>query len=195
MPSAQLFPPEVFVDHLLVAIRDADFYLSRSALSPQDHARQSAALAHADACPPPLVAAAVLSGVGELLARSWARHPAAAPDTPIAAADAASAHLSLHLPPEVTEPIRLLSTAHHYLHANEGQMTMSANEVGQFESERHARQALALARIDRRVGAGPMITPPLDSYRELLFELCTDPDAATSTPNPSGPPPLRRLSA
>lgn len=187
MPTTILFPPEVFVDHLLVTIRDSGLHLPGSSVPYRDHARQAAALAGAEAHPPSLVAAALLYGIGDVLVSSWARHPAA-PDDPWAPTEAAAAHLGAHLEPEVIAPISLLPQARAYLAANEGLPAMSAPRRRRFEQTPHAWAAVALAVIDRHAGNGPMLTPPLASYRDLLFDLCTD----TLAVEPAGSQPVPR---
>ncbi len=82
MAAAVLFPPEIFVDHLLVAVRDAALRLPGSNVPYHRHARQAAAIAAADPnASDELVAAALLSGIGEVILTSFARHPAATADT------------------------------------------------------------------------------------------------------------------
>lgn len=182
MAAAVLFPPEIFVDHLLVAIRDAALRLPGSSVPYHRHARQAAAIASSDAnASDELVAAALLSGIGEVILASFSRHPAAA-DAPVAtsdlhAAEVARSHLSLYFPDDVTEPIALLPRARAYLRdARRGPAdapAMNAFERARFESEPAAFDATTLAVIDDRAGRGPVACPPLDAHRHLLHRLCT----------------------
>jgi predicted HD phosphohydrolase len=168
--AVALFPPEVFVDHLLVTISDSDVRIPGSTMSYHLHARQAAALATHVGLGPPAIAASLLYGFGEIVVRSWARHPARG--APIDATEAAIAHLGLHLPASVTCPIALLDDARVYLEeARTGGMIPSLR-CRRFESEPHAADALELANIDAIAGKGPMITPTLGTYRALLSELC-----------------------
>jgi predicted HD phosphohydrolase len=181
MAAAVLFPPEIFVDHLLVAVRDAALRLPGSSVPYHRHARQAAALASADPnASDELVAAALLSGIGEVILTSFARHPAAA-DAPVAtsdlhAAEVARSHLSLYFSDEVTDPIALLPRARRYVRdARKGPAdapTMSAFERARFESEPAAVDATTLAVIDERAGRDTMVCPPLDAHRDLLHRLC-----------------------
>ena len=134
------------------------------------HARQAASLAERAALPDHLVAASLLYGVGELMVRSWARHPAFehAPTDPI---EGAIAHLAAHLPERVLTPIRLLPDARRYLDAGAAGLGGSAPQR-RFETELGAADAVELALIDQRAGKGEMITPKLDHYRDLLHRLC-----------------------
>lgn len=167
-----LFPPEIFVDQILVTIRDASVRIPGSSVPLHQHARQAASLAERAALPDPLVGAALLYGVGELMVRSWARHPAFehAPTDPT---NAAVAHLGSHMPNQVLEPIRLLPEAKRYLAAGAAGLATTATRR-RFETELHAADAVELALIDEQAGNGEMITPTLDHYRDLLRDLCID---------------------
>jgi predicted HD phosphohydrolase len=168
--AAVLFPPEIFVDQLLVTIRDATVRVPGSTVPYHEHARQAAALATRSELDTPTVAAALLYGVGEIVVRTWARHPAVEPDVldPMAAG---LAHLDTHFPAAVTEPIALLGRARAYT-ARRADGRGPGPEDRRFETEAYAREALELVEIDRLTGRGPMITPPLDAYRDLLHGLC-----------------------
>ena len=184
MAAAVLFPPEIFVDHLLIAIRDAQLRLPGSSLPYHRHARQAAALAAADPnASDELVAAALLSGIGEVILRSFARHPAANDagvggdvDQNGRAAEVARSHLSIHFPDAVTGPIALLPWARRYLGSTRrgpGEAaTMAPLERARFESEPGAVDAITLAVIDDRAGRATMLCPPLDAYRDLLHGIC-----------------------
>ena len=63
-----LFPPEIFVDQVLVTIRDASIRIPGSSVPFHQHARQAASLAERAALPDHLIGAALLYGVGELMA-------------------------------------------------------------------------------------------------------------------------------
>ena len=167
-----LFPPEIFVDQVLVTIRDASIRIPGSSVPFHQHARQAASLAERAALPDHLIGAALLYGVGELMIRSWSRHPAFehAPTDPT---NATLAHLGSHLPERVLAPIRLLPDARRYLDAGAGGLTATAPQR-RFETEIQAADAVELALIDRRAGTREMITPKLDHYRDLLRELCAD---------------------
>jgi len=181
MAAAVLFPPEIFVDHLLVAVRDAALRLPGSSVPYHRHARQAAALAAADAnASDELVAAALLSGIGEVILTSFARHPAADGDiatSDLHAAEVARSHLSLYFAEDVTEPIVLLPRARQYVRdARRGPAdapAMNAFERARFESHPAAVDATTLAIIDDRAGRSPMVCPPLDAHRDLLHRLCT----------------------
>ncbi len=174
--AAMLFPPEIFVDQVLVTIRDSTVQIPGSQVPFHQHARQAASLAERAALPDHLVAASLLYGVGELMVRSWARHPAFehAPTNPI---DGAIAHLATHMPERVLAPIRLLPDARRYLDAGAAGLSGSAAQR-RFETELGAADAVELALIDLRAGNGEMITPKLDHYRDLLRGLCTSAAAA-----------------
>ena len=165
-----LFPPEIFVDQVLVTIRDASVRIPGSSVPFHQHARQAASLAERAALPDHLVGAALLYGVGDLMLRSWARHPAFehAPTDPT---QAAVAHLGSHMPEPVLAPIRLLPAATRYLDIGSGGLTATAPQR-RFETELHAADAVELALIDQRAGNREMITPKLDHYRDLLWHLC-----------------------
>ncbi|MEM7288240.1 MAG: hypothetical protein AAF480_17975 [Actinomycetota bacterium] len=167
-----LFPPEIFVDQVLVTVRDAQVHIPGSTVPFHQHARQAASLAERAALPDHMIAAALLYGVGELMVRSWSRHPAFehAPSDPI---DAAVAHLGSHLPDRVLTPIRLLPAARRYLDAGAAGLTATAPQR-RFETELQAADAVELALIDRRAGLRHMITPKLDHYRDLLRDLCIE---------------------
>ena len=166
-----LFPPEIFVDQVLVTIRDASARISGSSVPFHQHARQAASLAERASLPDPVVGAALLYGVGELMVRSWSRHPAfeGAPTDPT---QAALAHLGSHMPDAVLEPIRLLPDAKRYLAAANNGLTATAPQR-RFETEVHAADAVELALIDQLAGNREMITPKLDHYRDLLWGLCS----------------------
>lgn len=168
--AAVLFPPEIFVDQLLVTIRDATLRVPDSTVPYHEHARQAAALATRNELEPATVAAALLYGVGEIVVRTWARHPAVEPDV-LDPTAAGLAHLDTHFPPAVTQPIALLGRARAYT-ARRADGRDADHEDRRFETEPHAREALELVGIDRLAGRGPMITPPLDAYRDLLHGLC-----------------------
>lgn len=168
--AAVLFPPEIFVDQLLVSIRDATLRLPGSQVSFHHHARQAAALAAHRGAQKPTVAAALLYGYGEIVARSWARHPARS--TPIDPTTAGVAHLGTHLPESVVRPIALMSQANTYAASTRHVGMVQTPAQLRFETEPYAGAALELAEIDRLAGNGPMLTPPLDEYRDLLHGLC-----------------------
>lgn len=168
--AAVLFPPDIFVDQVLVMVRDSNLLLPASTMPHAEHARQAAALAGRGAHPDTLVAAALLCGIGDLVVGSWSRHPSTSHRT-TPANEAAAMHLSHHLPPCVTEPIRLLSRARRYLNAVSGTGLALSATRRQFESEPHAAAAIDLADIDRRAGKVPMLTPALETYRDMLFSL------------------------
>ncbi len=165
------FPPELFVEHLLVTIRDSDERIPGSVVPFNEHARQAAALADRDGLAPGTVAAALLYGFGNIVARSWARHPSNEA-TMLEPHLAASRHLSLHLPDIVTSPIALLAAARRYMAAHSGHGLNVGPLIDDFETDIYAPAALELHQIDRRAGCGPMITPGLDHYRGLLIDLC-----------------------
>lgn len=168
--AAVLFPPEIFVDQLLVTIRDATVRLPGSSLSYHLHARQAAALATQAGLEQPAVAAALLYGYGEVVARSWSRHPSA--PVPVDATAAGVAHLRTHLSCSVTQPIALMTRARRYLDEAGHAGMIPTPERLRFETEPHASVALELVDIDRRAGVDAMITPGLDAYRDLLHGLC-----------------------
>lgn len=182
MPAAVLFPPDIFVDHLLVTLRDAQVRLPGSELPLGRQARQAAALAVVDGEPDHLVAAALLGGIGHVIAASFTRHPAVDPDDleqldqldpTVLAAD----HLRLQFPDAVTRPIELLPTARRYLGA--GGVVGTGDSLGalsraRFEVDPAAADAVTLALLERRSGRGAMLCPTLDAYRDLLYRLCTE---------------------
>ena len=170
--TTMLFPPEIFVDQVLVTIRDATVRIPGSSVPFHQHARQAASLAERAALPDHLIGAALLYGVGDLMVRSWSRHPAFehAPTDPT---QAAVAHLSSHVPERVLAPIRLLPDARRYLDAGAAGLTATPPQR-RFETELQAADAVELALIDQRAGNREMITPKLDHYRDLLRDLCMD---------------------
>lgn len=172
--AAVLFPPEVFIDQLLVTIRDSSFRLPGSTLPHHQHARQAAALARRAGCSDAMVAAALVSGIGDVVARGWARHPRAV-CTDVDPGRAALAHLGTHLPDSVTGPVALLGVARAHLApttAAAGGSTRTDHGRRRLETEPHGASALELGRIHREAGRRVMIAPTLDVYRELLHGLC-----------------------
>ena len=144
--TTMLFPPEIFVDQVLVTIRDATIRIPGSSVPFHQHARQAASLAERAALPDHLIGAALLYGVGDLMVRSWSRHPAFehAPTDPT---QAAVAHLSSHVPERVLAPIRLLPDALRYLDAGAAGLTATPPQRrfavvdGQFDRVPHLRHA------------------------------------------------------
>lgn len=178
MSAALLFPPEIFVDQVLVMVRDSRVRIRGSVVPFHEHARQAAGLARYEGAGDALVGAALLYGIGEILVRCWERHPSSG--AVVNPSQAAVAHLSLHLPANVTEPIRLLPKARVQLQRDAGGGLLATRHRQTFESEPYAAQAMELAVIDRRAGNGSMITPDLSEYRDLLAGLCAQPAPALS---------------
>ncbi len=176
MSAALLFPPEIFVDQVLVTVRDSNVRISGSVVPFHEHARQAAGLARSEGASDALVGAALLYGIGEVLVRCWERHPSVR--SVVTPTQAAVAHLSLHLPAAVTEPIRLLPQARVQLQRDAGRGLVASRHRPAFENQQYAAQAMELAQIDRRAGTGPMITPELCEYRDLLAGLCAQPAPA-----------------
>ncbi|HZT18849.1 MAG TPA: HD domain-containing protein [Dongiaceae bacterium] len=157
------------------------------------HALQAALLAEGEGAGAALVTAALLHDIGHLL------H-----DLPEDIADQgidtrhesiASAWLSQHFPPAVSEPVRLHVAAKRYLCAVEpGHLAalspasvqslalqggpMSAPEAARFAAEPYAEQALRLRRWDDRAKQPALATPGFERYRQVV-ESSLKPDAAS----------------
>jgi len=172
MTAARVFPAEIFVDQTLVMIRDSNRRICGSTVPLHEHARQAAALASAAGASNATIAAALLYGIGDALVASWSRHPSrSGPTDPV---QATLGHLGLHFPETMTAPISLLADAHIYLRENQG---LTPTPEGRAAERRlghspHASAAVELAIVDTKAGQGPMITPPLGDYRDLLHTLC-----------------------
>ncbi len=149
------------------------------------HALQAAQLARLADAPAPLIVAALLHDVGQLI--NDAGHAAERKGTDMRHEVIGFELLDRHFPPAVTEPVRLHVEAKRYLVATEqGYLeslsrasiislalqggTMSAAEVAAFESEPYFADAVLLRRCDDGGKRIDWAVPSLDSYRALIEE-------------------------
>lgn len=171
----RFIPDDLFVDLVLVSIRDAGSTRPGSDRPLADDARQAATLATAEGGDAPLVAAALLMGFGHVVTRSFARHPAAEgltfdPDV------AGATYLSSHLPEATTGPLALLPVARRYLpsalvESDAAPTGLSPTERMRFERHLHAADAVTLATIEQRLPNATLPMAPLGAYRTLLYDL------------------------
>ncbi len=151
-------------------------------VSQLEHALQAADIAEREGKPTSQIVAALLHDIGHLL------H-----DLPDDIADQgfdtqheslASAWLSQHFGPEVSEPVRLHVAAKRYLCRDRGYLDllseasklslrlqggpMTAEEAGRFEREPHLREALDVRRWDDEAKVVGAVTPDLAHYRPMI---------------------------
>jgi gamma-butyrobetaine dioxygenase len=150
------------------------------------HQLQAGALAIG--CSDALVVAAVLHDIGHVIGRQEGEADAAEAlaDDRDAHHDASGARwLSRWFGPDVTEPVRLHVSAKRFLVSTEQDYAaklseasvhtlrlqggpMSAQEVREFKVLRHARDAVALRRLDDAAKDGSKDAPGFDTYRDVL---------------------------
>jgi phosphonate degradation associated HDIG domain protein len=148
-----------------------------------EHALQAALAAERTGAPPTLVTAALLHDLGHLLQETPEDIAEQGVDTEHESV--ASACLSRHFGPEVTEPIRLHVLAKRYLcQAESGYWDLlspasrlslelqggplSESEAAAFRAGAHAEAAIALRRWDDEAKVVGMKTPGLGHYRSIL---------------------------
>jgi [1-hydroxy-2-(trimethylamino)ethyl]phosphonate dioxygenase len=176
-----------FVDKIasLFATRGNEQYAGE-AVSQLEHALQGALLAEAAGAPSAEIAAVLLHDIGHLLHNlgdDCAEHGVDDKHEELGIR-----FLAKHLPPTVTEPIRLHVAAKRYLCSTDagyfGTLSpasvtslklqggpMSADEVRAFEANPHYRAAVALRKRDDEAKTPKLPTPPFDHYRPHL-EAC-----------------------
>jgi len=159
------------------------------AVSQQEHALQTAALAESDGAPDTLIVAALLHDVGHLIQGQ---------DEEIAARgldgrheEAGHAWLARHFGPAVTEPIELHVAAKRYLCAVDREYEcrlspasrrslelqggpMRAEETQRFEQHEFYREAVRLRRWDDEAKTPGLVVPGLARYRALLEALAAE---------------------
>lgn len=148
-----------------------------------EHALQAALAAETSGARPTLVTAALLHDLGHLLQETPEDIAERGVDTEHESV--ASAWLSRHFGPEVTEPIRLHVLAKRYLCRAERDYwdllspasklslklqggPLSEAEAAAFRAGAHAEAAIALRRWDDQAKVVGMKTPDLDHYRSLV---------------------------
>ena len=179
-----------FLDHLerVFATRGNDLY-GGEAVTQLEHALQAAELARSASAPPAEIVAALLHDVGHLL-------HALGDDCADRGIDDRHEQLGVrflqkHLPPGVTEPIRLHVDAKRYLSGHDpaylGTLSpasvqslalqggpMTAAEQRTFERDPHFAAAIALRRRDDEAKVPGLPTPRFTDFRPHL-EACLDP--------------------
>jgi len=150
------------------------------------HALQVAQLAREAGADTPLIAAALLHDVGQLI--DDAGHAAELNGTDMRHEMLGNALLSAHFPAAVTEPVRLHVDAKRYLCAVEPNYRASLSAASQlslrlqggpmndaeraaFEREPFFREAVLLRRCDDGGKRKDWVVPALESYRPMLESL------------------------
>ncbi len=180
-----------FVDHVgrLFATRGSELY-GGEAVTQLEHALQAADLARTAGAPPAEIVAALLHDVGHLLHH----HGDDCADRGIddRHEELGVRFLARHLPPAVTEPIRLHVAAKRYLCAAEpGYLaalspasvqslelqggSMTADERPAFERHPQFTAAVALRRRDDAAKVVGLVTPPFAAFRPFLEECLAHP--------------------
>ena len=156
------------------------------AVSMSQHMEQSAACAVADGAPDSLVVAALLHDIGHFVGE----HPIEALEQgrDNYHEEAGARFLESRFPPEVTEPIRLHVAAKRYLCAvdkayfdqlsdasvnslNVQGGPMTTQEIRQFETNPHYRDAVRLRRYDDDGKVAGLTIRPVGDYRPMLESL------------------------
>ena len=179
--------PDNILDFLqdLFARRGAEAYLGEIVTMAQ-HMEQSAACAEADGAPDALIAAALLHDIGHFVG-----------DFPLDALEngvdnlheESGAQLLAHYyPAEITEPVRLHVAAKRYLCAIDPEYQrklseasvqslmvqggpMNADEIAEFESNPHHRDAVRVRRYDDDGKVAGLTIKPFVDYHALLQSL------------------------
>jgi phosphonate degradation associated HDIG domain protein len=156
------------------------------AVSQQEHALQTAALAEKEGASDALIAAALLHDVGHLIHGHDEQIAARGLDS--RHEEAGHAWLARHFSPALTEPIKLHVAAKRYLCAvdrgHERRLSpasrrslelqggpMRAEETLQFERHGFYREAVRLRRWDDEAKIPGLVVPGLEHYRALLEAL------------------------
>jgi phosphonate degradation associated HDIG domain protein len=183
MMAMRLDTPEAILE--LLASRGGDSYFGEP-VTVMEHCLQAAFFAREANSPRELIAAALLHDVGHLL--HHADEDVADHGIDTRHEELADRLLRAHLPPAVTEPIRLHVAAKRYLcFANAAYLQalspssllslglqggpMSANEAAAFLAGPFAREAVALRRWDDEAKIPELVVPSTDSYLPLLKAL------------------------
>jgi [1-hydroxy-2-(trimethylamino)ethyl]phosphonate dioxygenase len=169
----------------LLSSRGGDSYFGEP-VTVMEHSLQAAFFAREANCATELVAAALLHDVGHLLHHEGEDVAEHGLDT--RHEELADRLLSAHLPPAVTEPIRLHVAAKRYLCFADAEYMqtlspssvlslglqggpMSADEVTAFFADPFAEEATALRRWDDAAKIPDLAVPQIDSYLPLLKTL------------------------
>ena len=153
------------------------------AVTQLQHALQCALLAEQEGATPELISAALLHDIGHLLHQL----PNDAPDRGVddVHEELGWRYLSKHFVPSVSEPVRMHVAAKRYLCATDSDYQsqlsqpsvtslmlqggpMNADEVNEFESSSHWREAVRLRKWDDLAKVKDLVTPTLDHFASYL---------------------------
>jgi [1-hydroxy-2-(trimethylamino)ethyl]phosphonate dioxygenase len=178
--ETQLDTPESVLE--LLASRGGDSYFGEP-VTVAEHCLQTAFFASEANSPAELIVAALLHDVGHLLHHD--REDVADHGVDTRHEELADRLLRAHLPPAVTEPIRLHVAAKRYLCFSDGEYmqalspssalslglqggAMSADEAAAFISGPFAHEAVALRRWDDEAKIPALAVPKVDTYLPLV---------------------------